>query len=163
VSEPQFDLRIVDHAALRTNQALIISMLLASFILDAQGLVPLVAIIMGVGTLVGKPGFVFVYRLLRRVSLIQPDRIRDNIEPHRFAQGFGAVVLLAATGAHLLQLSFLGWILTWVVIALAALNLFGGFCVGCALYYWLNRAGLPGFSKSPPPDTVPGRRPSPDP
>lgn len=159
MSKSESDLRMVDHAALRTNQALIISLLLAGFIVDAVGLVPLVAIIMGAGTLVGKPGFIFVYRWLRRVSLIQPDRIKDNLEPHRFAQGFGAVVLLAATGAHLLQLSFLGWTLTWVVIALAALNLFGGFCVGCALYYWLNRAGLPGFSKSPPPDTVPGRRP----
>lgn len=154
------DLQIVDHAALRTNQAMIISLLLAGFITNAEGLVPLVAVIMGMGTLIGKPGFVFVYRWLRRASLIEADRIQDNPEPHRFAQGLGAAVLVASTGAHLLGLPALGWTLAWVVIMLAALNLFGGFCVGCALYYWLNRAGLPGFSKTPPPDTVPGRRPS---
>jgi hypothetical protein len=31
------------------------------------------------------------------------------------------------------------------VIALASLNLFAGICVGCLMYYWFNRLGLPGF------------------
>jgi len=53
----------------------------------------------------------------------------------------------------------LGWGLVWVVIALAALNLFGAFCVGCAVYYWLNRLKVPGFVKSPPAGTFPGMRP----
>jgi hypothetical protein len=154
------DLRLVDHAALRTNQAMIIALLLVGFIFDIVALVPVVGLIMGIGTLIGRPGFIFVYRALERASLLEPDRIRDNPEPHRFAQGIGALVLGGSTVALLLRSAAIGWASTWVVILLAALNLFGGFCVGCALYYWLNRAGLPGFSKSPPPDTIPGRRPS---
>ena len=53
----------------------------------------------------------------------------------------------------------LGWALAWLVVALAALNLFGGFCVGCAVYYWLNLLHLPGFVKAPPAGTFPGLRP----
>jgi hypothetical protein len=30
-------------------------------------------------------------------------------------------------------------------VALAALNLFAGICVGCLMYYWFNRLGVPGF------------------
>jgi hypothetical protein len=53
----------------------------------------------------------------------------------------------------------LGWGLVWLVIALAALNLFVGFCAGCAVYYWLNRLDIPGFVKAPPEGTFPGMRP----
>ena len=52
-----------------------------------------------------------------------------------------------------------GWGLVWLVIVLAALNLFVGFCVGCALYYWLGRLAVPGFIQSPPQETFPGMRP----
>jgi hypothetical protein len=85
--------------------------------------------------------------------------LEDHPEPHRFAQTFGSVVLLAGSGLLFLGLAGIGWGLTWLVIALAALNLFGGFCVGCAMYYWLNRMQVPGFYKSPPPETRPGMRP----
>jgi hypothetical protein len=36
-----------------------------------------------------------------------------------------------------------------VLIALAGLNLFLGFCLGCFTAYRLNRLGLPGFDRSP--------------
>ena len=85
--------------------------------------------------------------------------LADNPEPHRFAQTFGAAVVFGGALALFGGLAALGWGLVWLVIALAALNLFGGFCVGCAMYYWLNRLKVPGFSKSPPPGSVPGMRP----
>ena len=47
----------------------------------------------------------------------------------------------------------------WLVIALASLNLFVGFCAGCAVYYWLGKLHLPGFVKTPPPGAFPGMRP----
>ena len=60
--------------------------------------------------------------------------------------GRGRHVLLAATLAFLAECSGrLGWVLTWIVVALAALNLFAGICVGCLMYYWFNRLGVPGF------------------
>ena len=49
--------------------------------------------------------------------------------------------------------------MTRVADAYGALNLFAGFCAGCAVYYWLNRLQVPGFARTPPPGTFPGMRP----
>lgn len=151
----------VDHAALRTNQAFIIALNLLAFILNLPVLAGFVGLVMLAGTLMGKPGFGFLYKLVfRPLGWVKPDVVEDNPEPHRFAQGFGSVVLLVGSAALFLGWTVFGWVLVWIVIALAALNLFGGFCVGCAMYYWLNRLQVPGFSKSPPPGVTPGTRPS---
>ncbi|MGD2027434.1 MAG: DUF4395 domain-containing protein [Anaerolineales bacterium] len=153
-------LQKVDHAALRTNQAFIIALSVLAFILNLPFMAGFVGAVMLLGTLTRQPGFAFAYwRVLKPLGWVQPDVIADNPEPHRFAQGFGSVVLLGGAVFLFLEIYVLGWILVWVVIALAALNLFGGFCVGCAMYYWLNRLKVPGFTKSPPPGTVPGMRP----
>jgi hypothetical protein len=40
-------------------------------------------------------------------------------------------------------------VLSWIVVALAALNLFAGICVGCIIYYQLHRFGIPGFTHAP--------------
>ena len=68
--------------------------------------------------------------------------------------GVSSVLLALFVGVPIL-----GWGLVWLVIALAALNLFVGFCAGCAVYYWLGKLRLPGFVKTPPPGTFPGMRP----
>ena len=150
----------VDHAALRTNQAIIIALNLLAFILDLPVVALIVGVVMLTGSLLKRPGFGFVYRLiLKPIGLVKPDVLDDNPEPHRFAQTFGSIVLLVGTLSLYLGPVGLGWGLVWLVIALAALNLFGGFCVGCAMYYWLNRLQVPGFGKSPPPGTTPGMRP----
>jgi hypothetical protein len=153
-------LKSVDHSALAANQTIIILLLLAAFVLNQPLLVGLVAVYMLVGTYLGKPGFGWVYtRFLRPAGVVKPDVLQDNPEPHRFAQGFGGTVVLGSLIALLAGLSSLGWALTWLVVALAALNLFAGFCAGCAVYYWLNRLNVPGFSKSPPGGRFPGLRP----
>ncbi len=150
----------VDHAALRTNQAFIIGLSLAAYIANVPLLAGLVGLVMLVATLVGQPGFGFAYRgFFKPLGLLKPDVIADNPEPHRFAQGFGSVVLLGGFAALLAGNAGLGWGLVWLVIFLAALNLFAGFCAGCAMYYWFNRLGLPGFAKSAPHGTFPGMRP----
>ena len=152
-------LRKVDHSGLRVNQATIILVLLAAFILDLWWLVGLTAIIMLLGTLVGRPGFFPLYIGLRAARVVKPDVLNDNPEPHRFAQGFGGIVAAGAAVALALGGIAGGWALTWLVIVLAALNLFLGFCAGCAVYYWLNRIQAPGFTKAPPAGTFPGMRP----
>jgi hypothetical protein len=150
----------VDHAALRVNQAFIIGLLIAAFVANAAWLVALVMAVMAYGTARQQPGFRFFYTgLLKPRGWVKPDVISDNPEPHVFAQGFGAVVLLGAVALLFSGWTALGWVLTWLVIALAALNLFAGFCAGCAVYYWLNRLHLPGFTKAPPTGTFPGMRP----
>lgn len=158
--KPANNLGKVDHAAIRVNQVFIIGLAVLAFVLDLSWLVALIAGVMLLGTLLKKPGFGFVYRLvLKPLDLVEPDVMDDNPEPHRFAQGFGSVVLLGGAAALFGGLSVLGWALVWLVAALASLNLFGGFCVGCAMYYWLSRLRVPGFEKTPPPGTVPGMRP----
>lgn len=153
-------LQKVDHAALRVNQALIIGLNLLAFIFNAPWLSLLVALVMAYGTLSRQPGFKIVYSgLLKPRGWVKPDVLDDNSEPHVFAQGFGAVVLGLGAGALVAGAAALGWSLVWLVIALAALNLFVGFCAGCAVYYWLARLRLPGFAKNPPKGTWPGMRP----
>ena len=58
-------------------------------------------------------------------------------------------MLLAGSLGFLLNVNAFGWIFTMIVIFLAGLNLFLGFCMGCTLYYWLARWGVPGFDKTP--------------
>ena len=153
-------LQKVDHSALRVNQAMIIGLLIIGFVVNWGWLVAAVMLIMAYGTLRRQPGFRIVYAaLLKPRGWVRPYVLNDNPEPHGFAQGFGAVVLLGATAALYGGLPLLGWSLVWLVVALAALNLFVGFCVGCAMYYWLGRLRLPGFVKAPPPGTFPGMRP----
>ena len=150
----------VDHSALRTNQAVIILLSLLAFILDLPWLAALVALAMAIGTVLAVPAFGFVYRrALRPSGIVKPDVQDDNPEPHRFAQGFGSLVLFAGVLALYSGAGMLGWALVWLVIALAALNLFAGFCGGCAVYYWLARLQVPGFSKPAPQDRFPGMRP----
>ncbi|MBW8011995.1 MAG: DUF4395 domain-containing protein [Chloroflexi bacterium] len=154
------NLQSVDYAALRTNQAFIIGLSILAFILNAPWLAAVVTVFMFIGTIISIPAFGFVYkRALKPWGWVKPDVLQDNPEPHRFAQGFGSVVMLASIVSLGAGAAALGWGLVWLVVALAALNLFAGFCVGCALYYWLKRLNVPGFVKAPPSDTFPGMRP----
>ncbi len=143
--------RKVDQSALRVNQAFIIGLSLLAFILNNVWLAAFVGLVMLLGTAVPTLSlFKHIYQhALRPAGLVKPDVIVDNPEPHRFAQGFGGVVVALAVLTLAAGLSVLGWGLVWLVIALAALNLFLGFCAGCFVYYQLNKLGLPGFRVSP--------------
>lgn len=141
------DKRKVDHSALRTNQAFIIALLIAAFVFDAKWLVTFVGAVMLIGTIFPTVALfkaVYVY-VLKPARIARPDVRVDNPEPHLFAQGVGGAVLTLATVAFVAGAAAIGWILAWVVVALAALNLFAGICVGCLMYYWFNRLGVPGF------------------
>lgn len=143
--------RKVDQSALKVNQAAIIACLLLAFLLDAVWLVALVAAVMLLGTAV--PDWSLFKRLyqhmLKPAGLIKPQVIEDNPEPHRFSQGLGGFFVALATIALLNGLSVVGWGSAWLVIVLAALNLFLGFCAGCFMYYQLNKLGVPGFRVKP--------------
>lgn len=152
----------VDYSALRTNQSFIIGLLVLAFITSTWWLVAFVSAVMLVGTAFRGAGlFKRIYRhILKPTGLVKPDVVNDNPEPHNFAQGLGGAFTAGSTVALLLGVPTLGWILAWVVIGLAALNLFGGFCVGCFVYYQLNKLGAPGFKRAPVDTTiVPGRQP----
>lgn len=153
-------LQKIDHSAMIVSQMTIVLLNIIAFVLDMRWLVALVAAVMLLGTLLGKPGFGFLYHLLLRpLGLVRPHILDDHPQPHRFAQGVGGTFMLFATLALFLGSPVLGWGLTWLVAILAALNAFGGFCLGCFLYYWLARLRVPGFTQTPPPGTLPGMRP----
>jgi hypothetical protein len=143
--------RRVDQSALQVNQAFIIGLLILGFVLDAVWLVAFVALVMLLGTAVSSLSlFKRIYQhILKPAGLVKPNVIEDNPEPHRFSQGLGGLFLTAATIALLAGLPVVGWALAWLVVALAAINLFLGFCVGCFMYYQLHKLGVPGFKVSP--------------
>jgi hypothetical protein len=134
----------VDHTALRVNQGFIIALLILAFLFDWVLLVAFVGAVMLIGTLRPDAGlFKLIYsRFLKPRGWLKPDVIADSPQPHLFAQGLGSLVLIAATVALLAGLGTLGWVLTGIVVVLAAVNLFLGFCAGCFIYYQLARRGI---------------------
>ena len=141
----------VDQSSIKVSQATMISLLILAFIVDVWPLVLIVAVLNTLGVLSPK---LDLYRhlyvdVLKPVGLVRPNVIPDHPEPHRFAKGVGAA--LAAVAALFLGLgaATVGWVLVWVLVLLAALNLFVGFCLGCFFYYQFNRLGVPGFEHSP--------------
>lgn len=143
--------RRVDHAAIRANQAFVIGLLILAFVLNSAPLVAFVGLVMLVGTAFPAWGlFKRIYQhILRPAGLVKPDVITDNPEPHRFAQGLGGTFVTLGWLALLTGQPVVGWALAWLVVGLAAANLFLAFCAGCFLYYQFNRRGVPGFRHSP--------------
>ncbi|HEX9923138.1 MAG TPA: DUF4395 domain-containing protein [Anaerolineae bacterium] len=134
----------VDTTALKFNQASIIVLTLLGFVLDQPYLVLFVGLVMAAGALFPRAAlFKQIYlTLLKPNGILRANVIDDDPAPHQFAQGVGALFLLASTVALILNAPGLGWSLAWIVIILAAVNLFLNFCAGCFMYYQLDRAGL---------------------
>ena len=143
--------RKVDQTALKVNQAFIIGLLLLAFLLDNVWLVIFVGLVMLLGTAVPSLSlFKRIYQhILKPTGLVKPNVIEDNPEPHRFSQGLGGIFVTLSAIALIAGIPTIGWALAWIVIALASLNLFLGFCAGCFIYYQFNKLGVPGFRVSP--------------
>jgi hypothetical protein len=153
-------LQKVDHSILKTNQYFIIGISILAYILNQPALAAFVALVMGIGAVLKTPGFGIIYKsILKPRGWMKADVVDDNPEPHRFSQIVGFLFLTAGSVALYLGSSLLGWTLVWIVVALASLNAFGGFCVGCAMYYWFARLNVPGFGKQPPAGIFPGMKP----
>ena len=143
----QQNLSQVDHTGIKFSQLMTMLLLLIAFILDGWFLAAMVGIINLLGAAAGRLSlFGLIYRYLVKPSgLIKPEVVPDFSEPHRFAQGFSGVVTILSALLVLSGAPVIGWALSWLVIVLANLNVFVGFCAGCFTYYQLSRLGLPGF------------------
>lgn len=143
--------RLLDQNAGRAGQALTIILLVLGFVLDLWPLV----LVVGMAQLLGALALPFApYRLIYKHAvlpsgLVKPNLQPDNPEPHRFALLVGAVFNFAATILLLAGTPGVAWVLVWIVIALANLNFWLNFCLGCWVYYQFNRLGVPGFTHSP--------------
>ncbi len=143
--------RRVDHNLIRTNQTLTIALLALAFVFDWPALAAFTGVVMLVSALFPPLGlFSRVYRhALVPAGLVRPQVIQDNPEPHRFAQLLGGTMVTLGALALTAGVALLGWALVAIVIGLASLNLFAGWCAGCTLYYVLNRLGVRGFTHAP--------------
>lgn len=140
---------MVDRTALRVNQVTIIGVVVLAFVLGSAiggWLLLLLGLSLGAGVV--RPSLSPIrqlyLRVLRPLGLARPDVIADDPAPHRFAQGVGAAFLLAASALLFAGLTVAGWVLAWIVVALAGVNLLAGFCAGCFVYVQLERVGLLG-------------------
>lgn len=134
----------VDQTALKFNQSAIIALLLLAFLMNSIWLVAFVAAVMLVGTIRPDAGlFKLVYAwVLRPAGLLKANVVPDDPQPHLFAQGLGAIVLGAALVAWFLGAHLVTWLLALIVVTLAGINLFAGFCLGCFIYYQLAQHGI---------------------
>lgn len=139
----------VDQTALKVTQAGIITTLLVAFLLSALWpgaalLVPILALVMLAGSV--EPRLALFRQLYLRVlkprNLAHPRVVADSPRPHAFAQQMGGSVLLLATLFFALGNPIIGWGLSWVVIVLAFVNFAFNFCLGCQIFYRLERFGL---------------------
>jgi hypothetical protein len=137
----------VDSQVPRGKAAFHTLLLVAAFLIDqpfppaGKVIVALTALAMTI-SVIASPRWSLFGRLFQQVVRpalhLDPGTI-ESAAPHRFAETVGAVFLLAATGAFLLGLATVGWALSLLVAALAALNWLAGFCVGCQMYVLLRR------------------------
>ena len=139
---------VIDHSALRVNQAGIVATILVAFSLSAVVwpvvlLIPALAIVLLAGTFApGLALFKQVYfKILKPRGIVKPRPVEDIPAPHNFAQGLGGI-FLAVASVLLLVLPAAGLALALVVAALAFVNLAFNYCLGCQIYYLLGRRGL---------------------
>src|SRR5436305_6158312 len=141
-------LRTVDHSALKVNQTGIVATVLVAFfgsflLTPLLVLIPLLAIVLLLGTFVPQLALFkqIYFRVLKPAGLIKPRPVRDRPEPHNFAQGLGGV-FLAVASVFLIPLPVVGLALALLVAVLAFVNLAFGYCLGCQIFFQLERRGL---------------------
>jgi hypothetical protein len=140
--------QVVDHSALKVNQAGIVLTVLVAFTGSAfyrplLVLIPLLAVVLLLGTFAPQLALFkqLYFKVLKPRGIVKPRPVQDNPVPHNFAQGLGGV-FLAVASVFLLPLPVVGLALALLVAVLAFLNFAFGYCLGCQIYFQLARAGV---------------------
>jgi hypothetical protein len=135
----------VDQNGLRFNQAMIVLLTLVAFVLGTGSggawIVLLTGLSMAIGAaLPGRGPFQLLYRhVLLPTGVVKARPEEDDPTPHRVAQSMGAVCLTLSAILLFAGFGTAGWVLAWIVVALALVNLLFGFCTGCFIFLNLNR------------------------
>jgi hypothetical protein len=130
---------VIDSRAPRFNQAVIGTLALVAFLVDAEWLAALLGLQLAVGLVFGRQ---YCLPCLFYFEVVQPRIGEGRIEdarPPRFANVMGAGFLGAATLAFIAGLEAVGWGLTLLVAALALFAALSGICAGCEMYLWIAR------------------------
>lgn len=141
---------IIDRTGLKFNQICIVLSVATAFILNLPWLTGIVAAVLLAGTFFPKAGLfkLFYTYVVKKSGLLKPVISEEDMSPHLFAQGLGGIFLtLSYLLLTVFNLSLLGWIFSIAVLFLALLNLTFNFCLGCFIYYQLQKSGL--FSAVP--------------
>ena len=147
---------VVDHSALKVNQTGIIATVLVAFMGSALWrpllvLIPLLAIVLLLGTFVPRLALFkqFYFQVLKPRGLVKPRPVEDRPEPHNFAQGLGGVVTgIASVFTYFITqpwgqtLAAIGLALALLVAVLAFVNLAFGYCLGCQIFFQLEKRGF---------------------
>jgi hypothetical protein len=140
--------QVVDHSALKVNQAGIIVTVLVTFVgsffsLAFLTLIPILGIVLLLGTFVPQLALFkqIYFKVLKPAGIVKPRPVEDRPEPHNFAQGLGGVFLGIAS-ALLFVTPIASITLALLVAALAFVNLAFGYCLGCQIFFQLEKRGL---------------------
>lgn len=137
----------IDARGPRFNQGVLTVALLAGFVFHASWVIPVWAVVLGLGAALG-PRYGLFLRLYREfiAPRLGPPTTMEDPRPPRFAALIGTVFLGLGTLLLLGGESGLAWILALLVAALAALAAVTGICVGCEAYVWLRRRSGNGWA-----------------
>ena len=139
---------MVDHSALQVNQTGIVLTVLVAFVASfvfwpAVWLIPALAVVLLAGTVDNRLALFkqIYFQVLKPRGIVKPRPVEDRPEPHNFAQGLGGV-FLAVASVFLIPLPVVGLALALLVAVLAFVNLAFGYCLGCQIFFQLERRGL---------------------
>ena len=133
-ADPWRDTDVIDSRAPRTNQAIVGALSLVAFLTGWWPILALLAAQLAIGLRFGRR---YCLQCLLYFGVLQPRFGEGPIEdsrPPRFANMVGVAFLGAATVAHAVGASAIGWALGLLVAALALLAATTGLCVGCEMY-----------------------------
>lgn len=143
----------VDHAEIKMGQILTIIISGIALALQNQILLMVLAFIFLLsGTVRSISPFSLLYRwVINPLGIIKSDYRLDNIQPHKFGQLVGVVTIVLALALMQMGFTLAGWSIVVALTALTSIS-YAGWCIGCFMYYQLNRLGLGGFFKHAPTD-----------
>ncbi len=143
----------VDHAEIKMGQILTIIISGIALALQNQILLMVLAFIFLLsGTVRSISPFSLLYRwVINPLGIIKSDYRLDNIQPHKFGQLVGVVTIVLALALLQMGFTLAGWSIVVALTGLTSIS-YAGWCIGCFMYYQLNRLGLGGFFKHAPTD-----------
>jgi hypothetical protein len=130
----------IDPRGPRFNQSVLSIALIVGFVFQWWYVAPIFAVVLFLGAAFGPRygPFLRIYAQFIKPRLAPPSELEDP-RPPRFAATIGVIFLSAATVCFALGLDPVGWVLSLIVAALAALSAITGICVGCEVYLWVAR------------------------
>jgi Domain of unknown function (DUF4395) len=143
----------VDHAEIKLGQIITMMMSVMAFTFsEPKWLIALGGVFLVTGLFRPLSPFVFIYRYaVKPLGIMHSDYRLDNIQPHAFGQIVGAATVSIAIALLYMGHSTAGWLIVWILVGLTLVS-YLGWCIGCFMYYQLNRLGIKGFFRHTPTD-----------